>query len=149
MENFEKGLKICENGVFDYTIVIPEKATYCINLLAENLKKDLAPFSADEIKVVKDNEDSDHNKTKEILLYKTNREESKKALCTLGYVDYTVREINGRIVIAAHSEAAACDAVERFLLYMNAFRPMALIGMPRATMPRGYSLDGNVKRFVS
>ena len=148
MKNFENGIKICENGVFEYTVVIPEKATYCINLLAEKIKKDLAPCSNEEIRIVKDNEASDHDSAKEILLYKTNREESRAVLSTLGYVDYTIREMNGKIVIAAHSEAAMCDAVDRLVLYMTAFRPTALIGMPAATFPHGYSIDGKVKRFA-
>ncbi len=149
MWNSKEQITFCEGGKSPYTIVIPEKATYCIKTLAEKLSKELVPYTTEPLPIVKDTDASEHDTAKEILLYKTNREESKKALSTLGYVDYTVREINGKIVIAAHSEAAACDAVQRFLLYMNAFRPMAIIGTPSATMPLGYSLDGKVKRFVS
>ncbi len=140
---------ICEEGASAYSIIIPEKATYCINQLAQKLQKELTPYTTDPIAIIKDGDTAEHDSSKEILLYKTNRPESAAALCSLGYTDYSVSMAGGKIVFAGHSEASMCDAVDRFLLYMNAFKPTALIGKPKATMPEGYVLFGKVKRFVS
>lgn len=149
MWNKEKLYHICEGGRSSYTIVVPQKATYCINQLAEKLQKELVSYTTEPIAIVKDSEAGEHDTTKEILLYKTDREESKAALEGLGYTEYRVIMMGGKIVFAGHSEASMCDAVDRFLLYINAFKPMAIIGTPTATMPEGYSLRGKVKRFVS
>lgn len=52
----------------------------------------------------------------EILVGKTNREESKQFLADLKYNDYGFAMIGSKIVIAGHSDEATCNAIEEFIL---------------------------------
>lgn len=138
---------ICEEGSSPYTIVIPEKASVPMKLLAQKLQKDMLPFTTEPIAIVGENEASEHDKTKEILLYKTARPETKEVLDTLGYTDYAIKMVGTKIVIASNSEAGMEEAVERFVRYLDSFRPVALIGKPRAYMSDSFRIDGFVIRF--
>ena len=142
MEN--KVYTICENGKCDYVIVIPKNATVPMEQVAEKLQKGIAPCVDEPVEIVKDGEGE---REKEILLYKTERPESKAILDSLGYTDYAIEVIGGKIVIASHSEAGMIEAVERFQWYIDSFRPAALIGKPNPTMAEGFKIDGYVLRF--
>ena len=145
MENKDKVYTICAEGVCDYVIVIPKDATVPMELVAEKLQKGMAPLADAPVEIVKD---GDGEREKEILLYKTSRPESKALLDTLGYTDYAIEVIGGKIVIASQSEAGMIEAVERFVWYLDSFRPSALVGKPRPKICEGARIDGYVIRFA-
>ncbi len=63
--------------------------------------------------------DQSEPSAKEILIGGTNRPESAEAAQGLGYMDYTVRVKNGKIVIVGGSPLATVSATEKFLLMLR------------------------------
>ncbi len=145
MAKKEKNYIICKDGVSEYKIVLPKNATRPILLLAEKLQKGFEPYSEKLPEIVKDGE---VDTALEILFYKTERAESKQLLAELGYTDYAIGMRGGKIAIVSHSEAGMIEAVERFIFYLDSFRPAALIGKPCVAMPDGFTINGFVVRFA-
>ena len=105
------------NGESSYSIVYPDG-------IDEDLFKHLLEFKETiqnvtgaslEIKNDFSLDQATESDKKEILIGNTARSQSKEVMDTLGYLDYAVRTVDRKIVIAAHTEKQLLEALERFM----------------------------------
>lgn len=140
---------ICEDKKSDYVIVIPANATHSRKAIAEGLKKSFEGFVEEPIAIITDDDTStEHDADKEILLGGTNRPESKKLMESMGYIEYALSVTGGKIVLAGLSDFALSDACDAMAHYLLAFKPIALVGDPKVTIPDGFTIRTDTRRFV-
>lgn len=102
----------------NYVIVRPKDSGIRLKDQSHQLKKAFADSMGLALESKDDALKSDGSETSgefEILVGETNRPESVQFLQTLRYRDYGYAVINGKIVIAGHSEASTMSAVQKFL----------------------------------
>ena len=139
---------VCEEKKSDYVIVISADATHSEKAIAASLAKAFEAFVEEPLRIITDDVTGEHDASKEILFGKTNREESKKLMAGLGYIEYVLAMVGGKIVLASLSDFGLSDAVDALSHYLIAHKPIGLIGEPKVTMPDGYEMRTETRRFV-
>ena len=94
-----------------FKVMMPDANT---NVLAECLGEMISPAEGFRLSYETAAEDENGNADGEILIGNTCREESKTAMSAIGYDDFSVTYINGKIVIAAHNPERLTEAVQFF-----------------------------------
>ena len=115
-KNTDSAIVIASGGQTQYTLVRPSNAddellekTVQIYETIRDACGALAEMSDD---FLQEGESADGRK--EILIGLTNRPETAAVMDEIGYFDYSIREENGKIVIAAHTRQALMQAVDVF-----------------------------------
>lgn len=140
---------VCEEKKSDYVIVVSADATHSEKAIAASLAKSFEGFVEEPVKIITDDDfTTEHDGSKEILFGKTNREESKKIMAGLGYIEYALAMVGGKIVLASLSDFGLSDAVDALAHYLIAHKPIALVGEPKVTMPDGFMMRTETRRFV-
>ncbi len=137
-----KEAQLFVSGATEYSIMSPEQAATTITLATLSLREQLDKFnkSSGSIKIGDDfigrgQEISPDEKV--ILIGYTNREESKLVYSGLCFGDYRVANVNGKIVIAAFSEAGFSAAITGFVNYLS-----QNIKDGSITIPNDFKLEG-------
>lgn len=108
-----------DNGVSEYSLIRPEKASNEFRLLAIEFSKKLIALSSDQKFEYRDDYIHDKNPVRdfEILLGETNRQESTDVYDELSKIEgncFIIRVINYKVVIAATNVFMMANAVEYF-----------------------------------
>ncbi len=104
---------VFENGTSPYSIVYPngnEGAQAAATILSDSIKNKFGSA----LPIVTDNAQSASVKT-ELLIGKTNRQESTSALSGLAANSFVIQAVNNKIVIAGSSDLMVCYAVSYFV----------------------------------
>ena len=109
--NAAPDVKIAENGVASFVIISGNKAEEYENAAAESVKTAIKDKANATIEIKTDKGEAAEL---EILVGRTNRAESIEVYAELRVDDYAVVIKNGKIVIAAHTEAKLSEAVTYF-----------------------------------
>ena len=110
-------VSIVADNAAEYSIVICEGASSAVADASRGVMTAIQNATGVKLAWTDDFVDGDVP-PKEILVGRTNREESAQVLRTLTYGEYAIRVVNGKIVIAAWNEdalKAACDEFARFI----------------------------------
>jgi len=102
-----------------YDIIRPSGTVGTVSSLGTQMKRDIKEKYGYELTyrsdTIRENIDAYKVKELEILIGKTNREETAQFLSELRYNDYGYSLINNKIVIAGHTEEGTVKAIEKFL----------------------------------
>ena len=111
----EVTLDIISGGACAYTIVRSSSASSAVTDISVKLRGALAEI-AESVQIKEDFLlGNDKPGEFEILLGKTNREESTEVLDKIKYHDFKIEMVGSKIVIAAHNDETLADAVDYFV----------------------------------
>ena len=110
-------VKLSENRMASYKIVIPQNPSNVLASMAEGLRAKLTEVTGAFFSVVRDESAGSSVKDSkgEILIGNCKRTDSVEILSELNYKDYSVVITDNNIVIAAHEDSAITAAVQSFI----------------------------------
>lgn len=114
----EQILDIIADGASEYRIVCSETASEAVSSAALSMRNVIRNVTGVELKVTSDlstlTEGGDISQKKEILVGRTDYDESKSVLSECAYGDYVIRVCGNKIVIISYDEAVLSKACTHF-----------------------------------
>lgn len=107
-------IEIIKDGASKFTVYFPRTAKDDVINAAFKLKDNIAEKTGFLLNFKNDSFEPDAERPYEILIGNTNRAETKLTLEELGKYDFTVRIVNGKLIIAGGSDRKTLEAIEYF-----------------------------------
>lgn len=113
----ETSLKIIENGVSNFAVIRPEKASDIVMQSVKELYNFLSDYSSEYVRIETDytldylTSGIHNHDTYEIIIGNTIYEESQNVLKNIGYGEYSISVVGKKIVVAAFTDDGIVQAI--------------------------------------